>query len=143
MHSSSPSGTQALFFFSYFCTSILEFAMPADFTDRLRPAKPTGTDTLAKERAGSSLPVDQLAQHLLDGDGSGFLQRQARVLQVLKGEKLFSKDQQQNLSRPDRFKLGLARAKLIKRLQIKLGWSEEDRAMLVSCCRTLLALLLK
>jgi len=114
-----------------------------DFTDRLRPAEPTGPDTLAKERAGSSLPVDQLAQHLLDGDGSGFLERQARVLEVLRREKLFSKDQQQNLSRPDKFKLGLARAKLIKRLEVKLGWSEEDRAMLVRCSRTLFSSLLK
>jgi acyl-CoA oxidase len=105
--------------------------MPADFTDRLRPAEPTGPDTLATERVGSSLPVEQLAQHLLDSDGSGFLQRQERVLQVLRREKVFSKDQQQNLSRPDKFKLGLARAKLIKRLQVKLGWNEEDRAMSV------------
>lgn len=107
--------------------------MPADFTNHLQPAEPTGPNTLAKERANSSLPVAELARHLLDSDGSGFLERQERVLRIVEKEKLFSKDMQQNLSRPDRYKLGLARAKLIKRLQDKLGWSEEERAMSVKC----------
>ena len=98
-----------------------------DFTDHLQPAKPTGPDTLAKERSQSSIPVDALGSHLLSDDG--FLERQERILQVVQKEKLLSKETQQNLSRPDRYKLGLARAKLLRRMQDKLGWKEEDFKM--------------
>ena len=37
-----------------------------------------------------------------------FLERQARILSILEKDKLFSKTAQANLSRPDRYKLGLA-----------------------------------
>ncbi|KAF2441755.1 acyl-CoA oxidase [Karstenula rhodostoma CBS 690.94] len=46
----------------------------------------------------------------------GFLGRRERVLKVLRKEKLFNKDKQLNLSRPERYHLGLARAKAIQRL---------------------------
>jgi acyl-CoA oxidase len=98
-----------------------------DFTDKLRPAEPTGPDTLANERAQSTLPVKDLANHLLSSDG--FLQRQDRILNELKKEKLLSKRTQQNLSRPDRYKLGLARAKLLRRMSDKLGWDSKDYKM--------------
>jgi acyl-CoA oxidase len=100
-----------------------------DFTDKLVPASPTGPETLAKERAGSKVPVDLLATHLMDSDGSGFLARQQRILQILLREPLCNKEKQFTLSRTERFKLGLGRAKLLRRLQDKHGWSEEDRAM--------------
>jgi acyl-CoA oxidase len=98
----------------------------ADFTVKLRPAEPTGPSTLAKERAQSSLPVKELANYLLS---SKYLERQERILTELKKEKLLSKSTQQNLSRPDRYKLGLARAKLLRRMSDKLGWSFEDYRM--------------
>lgn len=99
----------------------------ADFTDRLEPAAPKGPDTLAKERSQSSLPVKELANHLLANDR--FLERQERILHELEREKLFSKSMQQNLSRPDRYKLGLARAKLLRRMADKFNWDEEDHRM--------------
>ncbi|KAJ5818598.1 hypothetical protein N7474_004189 [Penicillium riverlandense] len=98
-----------------------------DFTDRLRPCQPDGPTTLAREREQSSVSVNELAQHLLSADG--FLERQARVLPVLQQEPLFSKEKQQNLSRPERFKLGLARAKLLRRLADKHAWSTVDYKM--------------
>jgi acyl-CoA oxidase len=100
-----------------------------DFTDHLRPAAPTGPDTLAKARSQSNLPVRELANHLFSGDG--FLERQERVLKEVKKERLLSKSTQQNLSRPDRYKLGLARAKLLRRMSNKLKWDIEDWKMLV------------
>lgn len=100
-----------------------------DFTGKLQPAQPTGPDTLANERAQSALPVKELANHLLSE--GGFLQRQDRILKELEKEKLFSKRTQQNLSRPDRYKLGLARAKLLRRMSDKLGWDFEDYKMSV------------
>jgi acyl-CoA oxidase len=99
----------------------------SDFTDHLLPAHPRGPDTLAKERSQSSLPVKDLAAHLFSKDG--FLERQERVLKELTKESLLSKETQQNLSRPDRYKLGLARAKLLRRMTDKFGWNEADHRM--------------
>ena len=98
----------------------------ADFPDNLKPLY-DGTATLQAERDGSPIDADQLAHHLLGRDG--FLERQKKVLAVLSKEKLFQKDQQLNLSRPDRYQLGLARAKAIQRLKRQQGWDDEDCKM--------------
>jgi acyl-CoA oxidase len=90
---------------------------------KLLPAEPRGPDALVKERAQSSLPVKELAKHLLSSE---YFDRQERILKNLKREKFLSKSTQQNLSRPDRYKLGLARANLLRRMSDKLGWSFED-----------------
>jgi len=95
-----------------------------DFTDHLKPAKPRGPETLAKERNQSPIDATALGNHLLSSDG--FLERQERILKLVQKEKLLSKEKQQNLSRPDRYKLGLARAKLLRRMQSSYGWGEED-----------------
>lgn len=97
-----------------------------DFTDRLKP-RYDGAATLEAERNGSTLNVDALARHLLSRDG--FLERQEKVLAVLSKEKLFNKDQQLNLSRPERYHLGLARAKAIQRIARREGWDHEDYKM--------------
>lgn len=92
-----------------------------DFTDNLRPSQPDGSTTLARERQQSNIATEELGQHLLASDG--FLERQARILPIIQQEPLFSKDQQQNLSRPERFKLGVARAKLLRRMRDTHKWS--------------------
>ncbi|OGM39650.1 fatty-acyl coenzyme A oxidase (Pox1) [Aspergillus bombycis] len=98
----------------------------SDFTDHLRPSH-DGPAILAKERAQSNIPVDELAHHLLSKDGH--LQRQARILSILEKEPLFDKKCQANLSREDLFKVALARAKLLRRLVDRHGWSLEDYKM--------------
>lgn len=98
-----------------------------DFTDELKPAGPGGPAILAKEREQSDVPIDELSRHLLSRNN--FLERQERVLRILEKDPLFSKSKQQNLSRPERYHLGLARAKKLRRLQDKHGWDEEDQAM--------------
>jgi acyl-CoA oxidase len=98
-----------------------------DFTDKLRPSQPDGPTTLAREREQSNISVDELGQHLLSSNG--FLERQARILPILQREPLLSKEKQQNLSRLERFKLGLARAKLLRRLTDQHQWSHEDYKM--------------
>ncbi|KAL2786977.1 acyl-CoA dehydrogenase/oxidase C-terminal [Aspergillus keveii] len=95
-----------------------------DFTDSLRPAQPSGPESLAKERAGSPLAIDELSTHLLGRDG--LLARQSKVLPILLSEPLFCKSTQQNLSRPERYKLGLARGKLLRRLADKHAWTPEE-----------------
>lgn len=98
-----------------------------DFTDNLKPSEPSGPRTLAKERAQSSVCDGKLSQHLLSDNG--FLERQQRVLKILERESLLSKSTQLNLSRPDRYKLALARGKLLRRLADKHGWDVDDQAM--------------
>jgi acyl-CoA oxidase len=99
----------------------------ADFTAELKPASPGGPETLVQERAQSNINVDQLAQHLLFRDD--FLARQKKVLAELEKYPVYSKKTQLNLARPDRYHLGLARAKMTRRLMVKHGWDMEDWKM--------------
>lgn len=103
-----------------------------DFTDKLPPAEPSGPSILSKEREQSNIPVKELSEHLLSRNG--FLERQARILPILENDPLFSKARQQNLSRPERYHLGLARGKKLRRLTDQHGWSEEDHAMAAYLC---------
>ncbi|KAJ6033914.1 uncharacterized protein N7446_007791 [Penicillium canescens] len=98
-----------------------------DFTDKLRPSQPDGPSTLAQERVQSNISTEELGKHLLSSDG--FIERQARILPILQQEPILSKTKQQNLSRPERFKLGLARAKLLRRLSDEHKWSHDDYKM--------------
>ena len=103
-----------------------------DFTDNLKPAEPAGPSILATEREQSDVPVKELASHLLSKDG--FLKRQARILPILEGDNLFSKTKQLNLSRPERYHLGLARAKKLRRLADQHGWDQADHDMAAYLC---------
>ncbi|KAL2818533.1 acyl-CoA dehydrogenase/oxidase C-terminal [Aspergillus granulosus] len=96
----------------------------AGFVDKLKPVEPSGSAIIARERAQSDISVDGLSQTLFAGDN--YLHRQARILPILTAEPLFDKKQQANLSRPDLFKLALARAKLLRRLKDQHGWDIDD-----------------
>ncbi|QDS78091.1 hypothetical protein FKW77_003887 [Venturia effusa] len=98
----------------------------SDFTDFLKPSYDGGA-VLKQERDQSSISVDELSRHLLSRDN--FLERQKRIVPVLEREPLFNKKQQLNLSRPERYHLGLARAKALRRLVKKHGWDHEDYRM--------------
>ncbi|OCT53231.1 Peroxisomal acyl-coenzyme A oxidase 1 [Cladophialophora carrionii] len=99
----------------------------ADFTDKLRPAEPQGPSILAQERAGSQVNVTALSQHLLSRND--FLNRQKRILAILEPLPIFCKKNQLNMARPDRYHLGLARAKALRRLSLKHGWDRDDYVM--------------
>lgn len=103
-----------------------------DFTDNLKPAQPDGPTLLSKERQQSNVPVDELAKHLLSNDD--FLGRQERVLRVLEKDPLFNKVKQFNLSRPERYQLGLARAKKLRRYADQHNWDAEDHTMAQYLC---------
>lgn len=98
-----------------------------DFTDKLRPAAPDGPEVLAGERAQSDLDVEQLSRHLLSRNG--FLERQRRIVPILQSYPVFCKKNQLNLARPDRYHLGLARAKALRRVSVEHGWDTEDFKM--------------
>ncbi|KAF2429042.1 acyl-CoA oxidase [Tothia fuscella] len=96
----------------------------SDFSDELKPASPQGPEILAKERRKSHIIVEQLAQHLLHrGD---HLKRQAKILPILERCPIFSKKNQLNLARPDRYHLSLARSKELRRMSLQHGWDIED-----------------
>nr|KAK5447743.1 hypothetical protein LTR18_003324 [Exophiala xenobiotica] len=101
-------------------------ATSSDFSSRLKPAPPEGAATIQQERARSDLDADKLGQHL---HGKTYLHRQQRILAIIVKEKLFDKSQQANLSRPDRYKLGLARGKRLRQLQDVHRWDDEDFLM--------------
>jgi acyl-CoA oxidase len=83
-----------------------------DFTANLRPHPDAdGSAILAHERQRSAINEAELSNHLF---GSTYLERQRRVLKALMKDKMFSKSNQANLSRPDRYKLGLARGKRMR-----------------------------
>lgn len=103
-----------------------------DFTDKLKPATPDGTTLLRRQREGSDVPEDELAHHLLSSDD--FLGRQERVLRIVEKDPLFNKTKQFNLSRPERYQLGLARAKKLRRYQDQHDWNEEDLDMAMYLC---------
>ncbi|OJJ55459.1 hypothetical protein ASPSYDRAFT_158588 [Aspergillus sydowii CBS 593.65] len=96
----------------------------SDFSADLRPADPQGPDILARERGGSNINVSQLAQHLFQRDG--FLERQEKILMVIENRPYFSKKNQLNLTRPDRYHLSLARSKELRRLALQYGWDAQD-----------------
>lgn len=48
---------------------------------------------------------------------------------ILERDPLFRKEKQMNLSRPERYHLGLARAKALRRLSVKHHWDSEDDKM--------------
>jgi acyl-CoA oxidase len=98
----------------------------SDFSINLKPASPDGATVISQERGRSDVDVGQLAQYL---HGTPYLQRQKRILAVITKEKIFDKTQQANLSRPDRYKLGLARGKRMRQLQDQHGWDEDDFVM--------------
>lgn len=95
-----------------------------DFTATLKPAEPQAPTLLAAERALSSIDVEKLANHLFHR--GNFLEKQQAVLSVLEKRPIFSKKNLLNLSRPDRFHLGLARAKEMRRLSAELDWGQEE-----------------
>lgn len=99
----------------------------SDFSDELKPAEPQAPAILEQERSRSNLSVDQLAQHLLSR--GGFLERQGKILQVIENRPIFSKKNQLNLARPDRYQLSLARSKELRRLAVQHGWSPDDYRM--------------
>lgn len=98
----------------------------AYFVSTLAPRYP-GDAILGAERAASGLDSAALSRHLLVRDN--FLARQERVLNVLRAERLFRKEYVMNLSRPERYHLGLARAKAIRRLGKKHDWDHDDYNM--------------
>lgn len=95
-----------------------------DFTSNLKSHPDAdGKRILELERNGSNIDVEALSRHLF---GIEYLERQQRILKIVQNEKIFSKTNQANLSRPDRYKLGLARGKRMRQLMDTHNWNEDE-----------------
>ena len=92
----------------------------------LTPSGPQGSDLLAKERAQSKIPVDQLSAFLFTQE---VLDRRAKLLDVLEKEAVFDKTNNYFDGRVDRFRTALARSKRLQQLKVQLKWSEEEYEM--------------
>ena len=85
-----------------------------------------GAAILKAERARSTINTTALSTHLF---GTPYLNRLNRILSILTPEPIFSKRNQANLSRPDRYKLGLARGKRMRQLADTHKWDFNDLLM--------------
>ena len=90
----------------------------------LKPSGPQGSELLARERANSNIPVEQLSKFLFTQEG---LDQKRGILKILQSEKVFDKSQNYFAGRVDRFETALARAKKLRQLQVKHKWESEDK----------------
>lgn len=105
--------------------TLVESSMASeDFTSKLRPHPDAGGSlVLTSERQQSHINVEALSKHLF---GNNYFERQQRILNIVRNEKIFSKANQANLSRPDRYKLGLTRGKRMRQLMDVHDWNDDD-----------------
>ncbi|KAI7259312.1 acyl-CoA oxidase [Hortaea werneckii] len=99
-------------------------ASPPSWVKALKPAGPQGSELIQQERNRSNLNVDQLSHFLFTRDA---LERKHRILAVLQQEKVFDKSQNYFAGRIDRFETALARAKKLRQLVTKHGWTQDDK----------------
>lgn len=92
----------------------------------LKPAGPQGTELLSQERAKSNVNVEALSTFLFTQEG---LDRKQKILKILQNEKVFDKSQNYFAGRIDRFETALARAKRLRQLQVKHGWTDQDKTV--------------
>lgn len=92
----------------------------------LKPSPPQGTDLVKAEREKSKIGVEKLSNFLFTRE---VLERQDRILGILKAEPVFDKSQNYFDVRVDRFKTALARAKRLRQLQVKHNWDRDEYMM--------------
>ncbi len=97
--------------------------MAPSWVEKLTPSGPQGTELLEQERAQSNVPVEKLSEFLFTKEA---LDRQSRILHVLKSEKVYDKSANYFDGRVERFQTALARAKRLQQLTIKHKWSRDE-----------------
>lgn len=100
--------------------------MAPTWVKRLTPSGPQGSELLNQERAQSRVPVEKLSEFLFTKE---VLERQEKVLKILKNEKVFEKSQNYFSGREERFLRALARAKRMRQLAVENRWSQDEYMM--------------
>lgn len=94
-----------------------------DWVKKLTPSGPQGSELLQGERDKSNISVEKLSNFMFTKE---VLERQERILNILKADKVFDKSQNYFDGREDRFQTALARAKRMRQLQVKHKWNNEE-----------------
>lgn len=94
-----------------------------DWVKALKPAGQPGPEILQEERNKSNISVERLKELI---HGKEALEREARILPILQGEKIFDKSQTHSLGRVERIQLSLAKGKRIQQLREQHKWSNDD-----------------
>ncbi|OCK80888.1 acyl-CoA oxidase [Lepidopterella palustris CBS 459.81] len=89
----------------------------------LKPSGPQGHELLKQERAKSNIAVEKLSEFLFT---KKVIERKRRVLEILESEETFDKSQNYFAGRIDRFEIALARAKKLRQLKVKHGWTLKE-----------------
>jgi acyl-CoA oxidase len=97
-----------------------------EWVKALKPSGPQGSDLLQQERNKSTLDVGKLAEFLFTKER---LERQDRILNILQAEQVFDKSQNYFSGRTSRITRSLARAKRLRQLSVKHGWTQEEYIM--------------
>jgi acyl-CoA oxidase len=97
-----------------------------EWVKSLKPSGPQGSDLLQQERSKSNLDVDKLAEFIFTRER---LARQDKVLNILQAENVFDKSQNYFNGRIGRIETALARAKRLRQLSVKHGWTKEEYEM--------------
>lgn len=89
----------------------------------LTPSGPQGSDLLAQERDRSQLPVQTVSEFLFSKQE---LENKRRILKVLQQDPVFDKAPDNYAGRAERFERALARAKRLRQIKLKHGWTQDD-----------------
>ncbi|KAF4469965.1 acyl- oxidase [Fusarium albosuccineum] len=96
-----------------------------DWVKALTPSGPQGSELLEQERAKSDIDVQQLATFLFTSE---VLERNAKILEILKSHPVFDKSQNYFRGRHDRLEAALARGKKLRLLSVEHQWSQDEYA---------------
>lgn len=96
---------------------------PPAWVQALKPAGPQGSELLQHERAQSNVAVDNLAELLHTREA---LERKDRILQIVQGERVFDKSQNNSLGRVERIQRSLAKGKRLHQLSLQHKWTPEE-----------------
>ncbi|KAK0524752.1 hypothetical protein OC842_005731 [Tilletia horrida] len=97
----------------------------------LKPAGPSGTDILARERARASFSSDELSLYLF---GKEALDKQDAIVAILENDSVLDKSSVYYYGRSDLFRYALRKEKRLQQLQIEHNWSREDVMLADSLC---------
>ena len=89
----------------------------------LKPSGPQGSELLKQERDQS---LSRSSPFLFTKE---VLDRQTKILDILKAEKVFDKSQSYFAGRVERFQTALARAKRLQQLTVKHQWTKDEHQM--------------
>ncbi|KAK2750817.1 fatty-acyl coenzyme A oxidase [Onygenales sp. PD_40] len=97
-----------------------------EWVKALKPTGPQGSELLQQERDSSNISVEKLSELI---HTKAVLDRQEKILAVMKEEKVFDKSQILSMGRVERLKASLGKAKRLQQLRQQYNWTYEDFVM--------------